>query len=298
MDKINFTNKIWDSPENQRLKELIEEFELNPYVTSDTFQELMSLIWEDRTCYPVFFIIIPYMIEIASKLKLSKSKDIWIYLGCWISTHEKYRGGIANEVLKRFDNSLKRAEKACIEQIALAEKIDETDAQYLYASLFAFARHRLGYMTVGGYKDDLAGTSITECPQGHLIDVTVYNSGIVAYDEKEVPCKIKMANMIDIRPDKQENIWELFEKKIQQGINDKNTSQEVKSHLELAKIIIKMGVDSKLNIRYAFSLYGSLLYCNGSIDASMRAFHGLDDIVCLHCGQKFVFADGWCEDKF
>lgn len=34
MDKINFTNKIWDSPENQRLKELIEEFELNPYVTS------------------------------------------------------------------------------------------------------------------------------------------------------------------------------------------------------------------------------------------------------------------------
>ncbi len=93
MDKINFTNKIWDSPENQRLKELIEEFELNPYVTSDTFQELRSLIWEDRTCYPVFFIIIPYMIEIASKLKLSKSKDIWIYLGCWISTHEKYRGG-------------------------------------------------------------------------------------------------------------------------------------------------------------------------------------------------------------
>ena len=63
MDKINFTNKIWDSPENQRLKELIEEFELNPYVTSDTFQELMSLIWEDRTCYPVFFIIIPYMID-------------------------------------------------------------------------------------------------------------------------------------------------------------------------------------------------------------------------------------------
>ena len=198
--------------------------------------------------------------------------------------------------MKRFDNSLKRAEKACIEQIALAEKIDETDAQYLYASLFA--RHRLGYMTVGGYKDDFAGTSITECPQGHLIDVTVYNSGIVAYDEKEVPCKIKMANMIDIRPDKQENKWELFEKKIQQGINDKNTSQEVKSHLELAKLIIKKGVDSKLNIRYAFSLYGSLLYCNGSIDASMRAFNGLDDIVCLHCGQKFVFADGWCEDKF
>lgn len=299
MNKIDFTNKIWETSENRKLKDLIGDFELNPDVTSDTFQEITSLIWEDGTCYPMFFVTIPYLVEIASKLKFENSKDLWSYLGCWISTHEKYRNGIAKEVLECFDISLRNAEKACINQIVLAEKLDEIDALYLYASLFVFAKHRLGYMTMGGYNDSFEGTSIAVCPQGHLNDVTVYNSGIVAYEKEEAPCKIKQINMVDIRVDKQEeNEWKLFGKKIQQEIDNINTSKEVKSHLELARYIIKKGVDSKLNMRYAFSLYGSLLYCNGSFDASMRVFHGLDDIVCLQCGQRFVFADGWCEDRF
>lgn len=299
MNKWDFNSKVWDTWENQQLKNLVNNFEKNPYVTSDVFRKITELIWEEGTCYPMFFVTIPYLIEIASKLKIEESKDLWSYLGCWISTHGKYRTGVPEEVLECFDFSLKYAEEACIKQILSVEKLDEEDAQYLYASLFAFAKHRLGYMAMSGYKDDFAGTSIAKCPKGHLNDVTVYNSSIVPYEEKEKPCNITMLEKIDIDYEKQENNkWGLFEKRIQRKINNEDTSTAVRSHLELSKNIIQKGISSNLNMKYAFSLYGSLLYCNGSVNASMRIFHGLDEIACVVCGEKFIFADGWCEDQY
>lgn len=299
MNKLEFTSKVWDTLENQQLKNLISNFDLHPYVSSDAFQKITGLIWEEGTCYPMFFVTIPYLIEIASRLKIEESKDLWGYLGCWISTHDKYRSGVSKEVLECFDSALKYAEEACIKQILSVEKLDEADAQYLYASLFAFAKHRLGYMAMSGYKDDLAGTSIAKCPKGHLNDVTVYNSGIVPYEEKERPCNIAMLKKIDIAYERQEsNKWELFEKRIQREIDNENTSTAVKSHLELSKNIIQKGISPKLNMKYAFSVYGSLLYCNGSFNASMRVFHGLDELVCVECGEKFIFAEGWCEDQY
>lgn len=299
MKKVDVTNSIWSTAENQKLAVFIKEFRLNPSVESDIFQEITELIWQDGVCYPIFFAAIPYLIEIASNLEIEASKDLWNYLGCWISTHKKYRCEVSKEVLECFDLSLKCAEEACIKQIISVEKLEETDAQYLYASLFAFAGHRLGYMTMSGYKDDFAGTSVTECKNGHLNDVTVYNSGIVAYEEEEKPCNIVKIDVNDI-PLKAEkdNKWQLLEGRIQRGIDNKNTSKEVRSHLELAKMIISKGVTSRLSIKYAFSLYGSLLYCNGSVEAAMRAFHGWDEIACIECGEKFVFADGWCDDKW
>ncbi len=299
MNTINFTNEVWNRPENLKLKELVRKFKLNPYVPSDVFGEITDLIWDAGTCYPMFFVVIPHLIEIASRLKIDESKELWAYLGDWVSTHEKYREGITEDVLKCFDLSLQFAEKACIEQITSVEKLDDTDAQYLYASLFAFVKHRLGYMTMGGYMDAWEGTSVAECPRGHLNDVTVYNSGIAAYEEEEKPCNIKEVETMDIVLEKRkDNEWRRFEKRIQQEIDNKKTGKEVKSHLELSKYIIERGVDSQLPMRYAFSLYGSLLYCNGSIDAGIRVFHGLDEITCAECGEKFVFADGWCEDRW
>lgn len=299
LNKVDFTDKIWDTPENQNLIALLKEFEQYPHVASDAFGEITDFIWDAGTCYPMFFVTVPYLIEIVSGLEIETSKDLWSYLGCWIATQEKYRDGVSEEVLACFDSSLKQAEESCIEQIISVEKFDETDAQYLYASLFAFAKHRLGYMTMSGYKDDLAGTSIAECPQGHLCDVTVYNSGIVAYEEEEKPHNIGVPRTAGINCDGQQNKkWMLFEKRIQREIDNENTSEAVKSYLELSKNILKRGVDSQLDIKHAFSLYGSLLYCNGSFDAAMRVFHGLDEIICPECGEKFIFADGWCEDKY
>ena len=287
-----------DTSSDQKLKELINEFRENPDVASDVFMEIIELIWDAGTCYPLFWETVPCLIEVASGLKIEESKDLWSYLGCWISTEEKYRDGVSKEVLEHFESSLKYAIGACIEQIARVDKLDDTDAQYLYASLFAFAKHRLGYMTMGGYMDAFAGTTITECPQGHLNDVTVYNSGIVAYEENEKPCALNIPGPADSGYESQENnSWKLLEEKIQIVLDNENTDKEVKAHLQLSKDILSRGVDLRLDIKYAFSVYGSLLYCNGSVDAGMRVFHGLDEITCTECGKKFVFADGWCEDK-
>ena len=117
--------------------------------------------------------------------------------------------------------------------------------------------------------------------------------------EEEKPCIISEIETIDIHLEmRNDNEWKHFVKRIQRELDNENTSIEVKSHLKLAKYIVERGVTPQLPIRYAFSLYGSLLYCNGSFDAGMRVFHGLDVITCVECGEKFIFADGWCEDRW
>lgn len=297
LKKIEYHNKVWDTFENDNIITLIEEFSVNPFVESKTFEKLTDSIWDAGTCKPLFFMVIPYLIEIVSKHDFEITKDLWCYLGGWISMHERYRKGISEDILECFDLALIYAEEKCINQIVASSIINSEDAQYLYASLFAFAKHRLGYMAMGGYKDDIVGTSIAMCPNGHLNDVSIYDSGIVPYEEAEHPCDIADVSLEDVKIESREkNPWICFEKSIQIVMENKSISKEIKSHLELSRHIIKYGVTPKLPMKYAFSLYGSLLYCNGSVDESIRILHGWDKITCLECGEKFIFADGWCED--
>lgn len=295
--KIGYDNKIWNTLEKERVIDLIEKFRVNPVVESDVFEELVDYIWDSGTCKPLFFAVIPHIIEIASVNDFEAAKDLWCYLGNWIATHEKYREGISDEVLECFDLALACAEERCINQIVSADQMSNIDAQYLYASLFAFAKHRLGYMTMSSYKDDIAGTSIAVCQNGHLNDVTIYNSGIVPYEMAECPHNVREVYINDIKiEDREDNPWILLGKKIQKGLAIQSTSKEIVSHLKLAQEIIRHGVTPNLSMKYAFSLYGSLLYCNGSFSEGMRILHGWDEFTCLQCGEKFIFADGWCED--
>ena len=295
--KIGYDNKIWNTLEKERVIDLIEKFRVNPVVESDVFEELMDYIWDSGTCKPLFFAVIPHIIEIASVNDFEAAKDLWCYLGNWIATHEKYREGISDEVLECFDLALECAEERCINQIVSADQMSNIDAQYLYASLFAFAKHRLGYMTMSSYKDGIAGTSIAVCQNGHLNDVTIYNSGIVPYEMAECPHNVREVYIKDIKiEDREDNPWILLGKKIQKGLAIQSTSKAIVSHLKLAQEIIRHGVTPNLSMKYAFSLYGSLLYCNGSFSEGMRILHGWDEFTCLQCGEKFIFADGWCED--
>lgn len=298
MRKIELDDSIWGELGIQNLPELINEFEKNPEVDSEIFYELVDCIWDAGTCEPAFFAAIPHLIDIASKLEFCRAKDLWSYLGSWISTHKKYCEEVPEEILDMFYSSLRYAEKVCIESIFKAGKLSDIDAVYLYAGLFAFSKHDLGYMTMSGYKDDLEGTSVAKCENGHLNDVTVYNSGIVAYEEKELPSSITAPDLDSINyhfEKRDDNPWLLFEEGIQKLIKIDSISKEIKAHLRLSELIVKHGVKPDLPVKYAFSLYGSLLLCNGSIDESNRIFHGWDKIICQECGQEFIFADGWCE---
>jgi hypothetical protein len=296
--KIEYENKIWSELGTPILPKLISKFEEKPETDSDIFYEIVDYIWDSGVCEPIFFVVVPHLINIASKLEFYKSKNLWCYLGSWISTHKKYRKDVSEEVLDIFYSSLSYAENICIKLISNAGKLDDSDAAYLYASLFAFSNHVLGYMTMSSYKDDLEGTSITKCDNGHLNDITVYNSGIVLYEEKEQPKRITEVDLNSIQyhfEKNDNNPWILFVKDIQRLIENENISKAVRSHLELSEKILKYGVKPDLPIKYAFSLYGSLLLCNDSIEVSNRVFHGWDSIRCKECGMEFIFADGWYE---
>lgn len=284
---------------NQELVELLNQFEEMPNTESEVFLCIKDYIWEEGTCYSDFFIVVPYLIRIASNLRIHESKDLWSYLGCWTATQEKYRVDISKDVLADFDLALAKAEKACIKQIMSVEKLNDQDAIYLYASLFSFAKHRFGYMTLAGYKDDIVGTSIAECPNGHVTDYSIYNSGIVCYEEHENPCKIPMNDDYNyILSSKSDNPWNEFIPKFRKILLTDSIDEELKSHFNLSCRIAQNGVTPFIEMRYAFSLYGCLLFCNGTIDLSMRVLHGLDIICCSECGESYIFADGWCEDAF
>ena len=295
--KIEYTHKIWNMSENNNICCLIEEFAQEPDTESEIFEEITDCIWDSGSCKPIFYAVIPYLIEIASNLDYNAAKDLWCYLGSWISVQDKYRNDISGDVLELFDLSLKTAQKECIRQIVSVEKIETDDALYLYAGLFAFAKHRIGYMTMGSYKDDIVGVSTTKCRLGHLNDVMVYNSGIVPFDHEECSHDVPMAEFKSSEGNSDpQNPWIDFLDKFENVLNYGEVSEEIKSHLLLAESIVKSGITSALPMRYAFSLYGSLLYCNGSHDEGKRILHGWDKIICDECGEEFVFADGWCED--
>lgn len=299
MNSDYLDDRHFDKLDNKILVELLVLFEKDPNTNSDVFFEIKDNIWEEGTCYPDFYIMVPQLIRIASGLDISISKDLWSYLGCWISTQKHCRKDVCGEILDDFDKALEYAENECINQICTIEKFDDLDAQYIYASLFSFIKHRLGYMTLASYKDDLVGTSISKCPDGHMNDFSIYNTCIVEYEGEEKACNVTgVEYSLEEFPEKKHNPWRIFLHRFLNIIDSEEISPEIKSHFELSALIVSRGVTQDLDLKYAFSLYGCLLYCNGSFAESMRIFHAWDKVCCNKCKKIFTFAEGWCEDFY
>ncbi len=299
MDTDCLSNMYFEKLNNKEVAELLHLFEKNPDTESDVFLDLKDCIWQEGICNHDFYIVTPQLIRIAANIDFSVSKDLWSYLGCWISTQEHDRNVVDGEILNAFDLALEYAEKECIKQIRMIEKMDDLDAQYLYASLFAFAKHRFGYMTLAAYKDDIIGTSCAKCPNGHMNDFSIYNSCIVPYEGEEKACDI--ANVTDVMEEyskRKDNPWKAFADRFRKIIDLEEVDSQIKKHFELSYNIVCNGVTKDLNLKYAFSLYGCLLYCNGSLKESMRAFHAWDKVCCNECKEYFIFAEGWCEVEY
>lgn len=131
MNSDYLDDRHFDKLDNKILIELLVLFEKDPNTNSDVFFEIKDNIWEEGTCYPDFYIMVPQLIRIASSLDISISKDLWSYLGCWISTQKYYRKDVCGEILDDFDKVLEYAEKECINQICTIEKFDVELCQYL-----------------------------------------------------------------------------------------------------------------------------------------------------------------------
>lgn len=296
MEKIEFSHPFWKNDDTQLIADLIGKL-WEEKDNDNIILDIDDLVRENDERMPVLYGIIPYIVEIAVNKEAEEAIKIWTYLGCWVYNQNLFRTGIDTFVLKCFDEALKNAEVKLCEYLSKGYKLNESDLEYLYACLFAFAGHDFGCIVVDPFRDYEEGAALARCPNGHLNEFAVYDNGIFLYDEKErkrgLPA-VPMGEFAYPLEKEQQNSWKILMPLIDNRMQTE-TSSSIKSHLKIAAKVLEQGVTGKLPMRFAFSVYGSLLYCNGCINSANRFFHGWDEVVCPVCGEKYVFADYWCD---
>jgi hypothetical protein len=296
INKLELGHALWKNLDEKELPSLLHAFSGAPDTDTTIFSDLQDCIWDSGTCKSGLYYAFPHLVEIAAAQEFSAAKELWCYLGCWASSQEYFREPVPDAILKWFDESLSYAEETCAAAIAQEQELDEYFSSYLFACLFAFARHDFGRMTMSGYKDSEEGTSAAKCQNGHIQALTVYDSSSVAYDEKEQakPVPEVPGDSFDFEFIKRaENPWGHFEPVINGFVGDLSIPEEIRTHLRLAQLIVRNGVSPDLPMRFAFSLYGSLLFCYGNHELANRAFHGWDVLECPICGNTYIFANHW-----
>lgn len=299
MLKLELNSGYWNLYD-KRIPDLLELYSKNISTDTDEFDEIIDYIWDAGTCKPPFYAVIPHLIYLASNIKFDIAKDLWSNIGIWVCRQEKFRSGVPEEVLSIFDNSLRYAEKKCAEVLAEQDKIDSYEALYLFPSLFSFSKHAFGYMALGSYKEEPEGSDITVCSQGHEYYVTVLPTGIVPDGVEEPPHTISSVDSKDFEYsfEKNSNGWNCFLNKIEKKISNNTIPDNILSHLKLARRILENGVTPNLPMRFAFSLCGSLLYCQSTVEAAYRMFHGWDIMKCITCGEEYPFYEHWSRNHY
>jgi len=295
MLKLELDSKFWGLYD-EKIPGLLESYSQNISTDTNEFDEIRDYIWDAGACEPPFYAVIPHMIYFASNVDFEIAKELWSNIGIWVSRQENFRTGVPEDVLSIFDSSLRYAEKKCAEVLAEQNQIAHDDARYLFPSLFSFSKHAFGYMALGSYKDETEGTDVATCSQGHEDEFTIFDTGIVPYGVEEEYHIIAPVDSKDFEypfEKSHDNNWSGFLDIIDNKISSDTIPDNILSHLKLARIILENGVTPNLPMRFAFSLCGSLLYCQSTEDSASRMFHGWDMVKCTTCGEEYLFCDHW-----
>lgn len=295
IEKVEFDHHFWENYDIKFISDLIEKlWEEND--NDSIILDIDDLVRENDERMPILYGIMPYIVEIAIKKEAKETIKIWTYLGCWIFNQNLFRTGIDTFVLKCFDEALKSAEVKLCEYLSKGYELNESELEHLYACLFAFAGHDFGCMVVDTFRDYEEGYASAQCKKGHLNEFVVYDNGIFTYNEdirkKDLPT-VPPSELAYPLEKEQKNNWKILIPLIDNRMQTE-TSLAIKSHLKIAVKVLEQGVTDKLPMRFAFSVCGSLLYCNGCINSANRFFHAWDEVECPVCGEKYVFADYWC----
>ena len=295
MKKIELSHNFWKNYDTKLISDLIEKlWEEND--NDNIILDIDDLVRENDERMPIMYGIVPYIIEIAVKKETKETKKIWNYLGCWVFNQKQFRSGVNKVVLECFDEALKIAEISLCEFLSKGYKMNESELENLYTCLFVFAGHDFGRMVVDTFRDYEEGYATARCKNGHLNEFAVFDNGIFCYNENEREKYFPLVSPSELEypfEKEQKNNWKVFLPLIENCMQTE-TSLAIKSHLRITMIVLEQGITDKLPMRFAFSVCGSLLYCNGCINCANRFFHAWDKVVCPVCGEEYIFADYWC----
>lgn len=295
MVKLDLDSDYWDLYD-EKIPGLLQLYSQNIRAYTDEFDEIRDYIWDAGACEPPFYAVIPHMIYFASNVDFEIAKELWSNIGIWVSRQEKFRTGVPDEILSIFDHSLRYAEKKCAELLVKQNQIAHDEARYLFPTLFSFSKHAFGYMALGSYKDEPEGIDVATCSQGHEDEFTIFNTGIVPYGvvaESHIIIPVGSKDFEYPFEKSHDTTWSDFLDTIDNKISSNIIPENILSHLKLARIILENGVTPNLPMRFAFSLCGSLLYCQSTEDLANRMFHGWDMVKCTICGEEYQFCDHW-----
>lgn len=298
MRKIEFGHEAWRKAEEigaePAIRELVEQFRECPDTSmdSDVFAELCERICESNTIYPAFYLVFPYLVEIAMGQPPAQAVELWEWMGAWISeSYQTYVAGMPREVMDVYRESLSVAEEAVLDFICRYDfSSRESSIHYLSGAPFAFVKPEFGYLST------MFDTELWEeasCPKGHVETYTIRGKGIADSSGRSVSVQKtaweEVQGLIDKMPVRHPNPWT----KLLPVIDGFEDCQEKR----MAEAVCGKGISRETPFPAAVFLYLYLLWNLGRAEEdaefSQLCRRMFDRISCPVCGAQFVFIDGW-----
>ncbi len=298
MRKIEFGHEAWRQAEEigaePGIRELVEQFRECPDtgMDSDVFAELCGRICESNTIYPAFYLVFPYMVEIAMGQPPAQAVELWEWMGAWISeSYQPYAAGMSREVMDVYRESLAVAEEAVLDFLCRYDFSSHRDSiHYVTGAPFAFVKPEFGYLST------MFDTELWEeasCPEGHMETYIIRRKGITDSGNRSVSVQEtaweEVRSLTDKMPVRQPNPWT--------GLLSVIDGFEDCAEKHMAKAVCRKGISQETPFPVAVFLYLYLLRnldrAEEDAEFSQLCHRMFDRISCPACGAQFVFIDGW-----
>lgn len=303
-NKIPLNSVLWKQLEDGCVKlqpgtpELLQQFIENPDIDSDIFHALFDRIFDSNTCLPQFYLVLPYLIDLASQAAPKVTADLWAYIGGWLGEGVQDHKEIPESVLAVYHVWLDSGVNQCLQFICEQDLSACKDLSYVLSAPLSMVHPAFGYVATCNLKHDVGYETTLEstCPHGHLCDYSLDDYRVVnAQGAQGRVCAQAFWNAkIDQLPSLECNPWQALVPKL------RCASWHQELYLQIAQRLCQKGISRETPVSLTILLYACLLECFGqgelgNHEIAQRCLHMLNEIACPECGIYFCLADGWQE---
>lgn len=303
LNQIPLNSHLWNQLEigclenRQTTQELLLQFAENPDTESELFLELHGRIFDSNTCLSVFYLALPYLIDIADKAPLPSALELWAWLGSFLAEGVQRREDLPAEVLTVYEEWLHYGAEECLNLICQKDISDASDLPHLLATPLAMINPAFGYVSSSAVKDDMGYDTelAATCPKGHICSYTLTDSEIsnALGHQGTAPSSCLYEKESSEMAQVEINIWTSLSTEL------KHSSTANRLYADLAQKIGEKGITANTPVPLTLILYGCLLEHFGLDETdhqlAQRCFHLMNIVTCPECGEEFIFADGWRE---